>query len=67
MDDEQAQERLNLIEDAINDCKADNVHLSPLATLVAIGIIACPGEINDEQKERAVKELKSWTNVLSKV
>lgn len=52
MNDKQAGERLDLIQEAIDDCRAGK--LSPFATLTAIGMVACPGEISEEQRAWAI-------------
>ena len=52
MNDKQAENRLDLIEAAINDYKAGS--LSPLATLVAVGTIVCPGEVGEKEKRWAI-------------
>ena len=57
-DDRQAKERLDSIGQAINDCKAGK--LGPVAALIAIGMIAAPGEITEEQKEWAINAIKAF-------
>ena len=52
MNNKKIIERLDLIEEAINDYKTDK--LSPLAAITAIGMIAVPGDINEAEREWAM-------------
>lgn len=49
------EERLDIVDQALQDYKANK--LSPFATLTAIGIISCPGEITEDIRAWAIKSI----------